>query len=106
MILRKFGKLLLGKATPFHIMTGTLLGALLGFGPGFGQGPGMVVLLVALLVLVNANLLLAAITGLVASALAWALLPVSFQLGRLLLDGPTQAIFKALTKKERAGETG
>lgn len=94
--LRKIGAILRGKATPFQLFTGCLLGALIGFMPGFGHAPGLVVTLSLLLVLLNANLLLAALVGLAAKLLSLALLPVSFALGRLLLDGPTGGLFAAL----------
>ncbi len=94
MITRKIGKIVCGSATPAQLMLACVLGAMLGFMPGFWQAAGVIVLLTILLVLLNANLMLAAVVGLLAKAASVALLPVSFMAGRVLLDGPTQPIFK------------
>ncbi|TVQ31282.1 MAG: DUF2062 domain-containing protein, partial [Phycisphaeraceae bacterium] len=96
MITRKIGKLFRGKATPFQIVMACLLGSLIGFIPGFMQGPGLTIFLLLLLVILNANLVAAALVGLVAKLASLALLPVSFAVGRVLLDGPAQPLFKAL----------
>jgi uncharacterized protein (TIGR03546 family) len=95
-LLRKIGNLLRGNATPFQIIAGCLLGAWLGFMPGFAQAPGLVIVLSLVLVLLNANLFLAAIVGLSARAASLLLMPVSFQAGRVLLDGPTEGLFRQL----------
>ncbi len=86
--IRKLGKLLRGGASRLQIVTAALLGSLIGFSPGFGQAPGWQVLLIALLVLLNVNLFVAGISLLVASLLYLLLLPVLFQLGIFLLEGP------------------
>lgn len=96
MITRKISKLIRGNTTPMQIMLATILGSMLGFVPGFAQGAGLVVLLVILLVILNANLFVATMTGLAAKAISLALLPVTFLVGRVLLDGPTQPLFKAM----------
>ncbi len=88
MIIRKVAKLLRGKATPAQIILASVLGSMLGFIPGFGRGPGLVVSIVLLLVILNANLFIAAIATFVAKALSVVLMPISFVLGRALLDGP------------------
>jgi len=94
--LRKIGNLLRGKATPFQIITGCVLGAMLGFMPRFALAPGLVVALTLALILINANLLLAGLVGLGAKLISLLLLPVSYQVGRALLDGPTEGLFRAL----------
>jgi len=96
MITRKIGKLLRGDATPAQMMLACVLGAILGFVPGFGQAPGLMVILILALVIFNANLPLAAVAGAVAELVSLILLPVSFALGRVLLDGPTQPLFKTM----------
>lgn len=96
MIIRKVAKLLRGKATPAQIILASVLGSMLGFIPGFGRGPGLVVVLVLLLVILNANLFIATIAAFVGKALSVVLMPISFILGRALLDGPTQGGFKAM----------
>lgn len=95
-LLRKIGALLRGKVTPFQIIAGCVLGAALGFMPGFSQAPGLIATLTFALVIINGNLLLAGLVGFAAKLLSLVLLPVSFQLGRFLLDGPTEGLFKAL----------
>lgn len=96
MFLRKIGKFLRGKATPFHIISATLLGALLGSLPGFGQGPLLLLLLAFLLIVLNANLFLAALTGLLVKVVYLILLPVYFGLGVLLLEGPLGGLVAVL----------
>ena len=82
------------------MMLACVLGAILGFAPGFGQAPGLMVILMLALIIFNANLPLAAVAGAIAELASLILLPVSFALGRLLLDGPTQPVFKAMINAE------
>ncbi|MHC4549983.1 MAG: hypothetical protein ACYTEZ_14520 [Planctomycetota bacterium] len=96
MLFRKFGKLLLGKATPFHLVASCLAGAWLAFAPAFAEAPALWIVLVALICLLPVNLGLAAVTALVAYPLSLVLMPVSFTVGRILLDGPTRPLFAAL----------
>lgn len=96
LITRKIGAILRGKATPFQLAAGCVLGALLGFLPGFTTAPGLTAALALLLVLLNANLFLAAVVGATAKLLSLALLPVSFALGRVLLEGPTEPLFRVI----------
>ncbi|WP_221030393.1 hypothetical protein [Actomonas aquatica] len=96
LITRKIGAILRGKATPFQLIAGCVLGAMLGFLPGFGTAPGLTVLLALTLVLLNANLFLAAVVGALAKLLSLALLPLSFHLGRFLIDGPLEGLFRAI----------
>jgi uncharacterized protein (TIGR03546 family) len=93
MITRTFGRILRGTATPFQLFMACLLGVWLGFMPGFGSAPGLTLMIILTLIILNANLLLATLVGLGAKLLSLALLPVSFALGRWLLDGPTQGLF-------------
>lgn len=96
MIHRKFGKLLLGKATPFQVIAACVLGGILGFLPGIAQAPGSVLILLALLAVLNANLLLAATTTIGAKLLSFALLPVAHAVGVFLLEGPTEGLFRVI----------
>ncbi|MDA1274931.1 MAG: hypothetical protein O2960_12925 [Verrucomicrobia bacterium] len=91
MIIRKLAKILRGDSTPFQLFAACLLGSTLGFLPGFAQAPGLILTFAALLILLNANLALAGIVGVLAKLVSLALTPVAFGLGRFLLDGPTQA---------------
>lgn len=94
LITRKIGKVILGGATPAQLMIASVLGGMLGFMPGLWQAAGAIALLTVLLVLLNANLVLAGVTGLVAKAVSIPLLPVTFMVGRALLDGPLQPVFR------------
>jgi uncharacterized protein (TIGR03546 family) len=95
-LLRKIARLLRGKVTPFQIIAGCLLGTMLGFMPGWAHAPGLIAALSLGLILINANLLLAGLVGLAARLLALLLLPVTFQVGHFLLDGPARGFFKLL----------
>ncbi len=95
-ITRKIGSLVRGKATPFQIYAACVLGSLLGFLPGFAQAPGLVVLWTFLLLILNANLFLAGLVFLLGKLVFLLSLPVLFAIGRILLEGPTQGLFKAL----------
>ncbi|MEX0332296.1 MAG: hypothetical protein AB3N64_12825 [Puniceicoccaceae bacterium] len=86
MIIRKLGKFLRGKATPFQIISATVLGGLLGSLPGFGQGPLLLALLLFLLIILNANLFLGGLTLILVKLLSLALLPLYFNLGVSLLE--------------------
>lgn len=96
MITRKIGRILRGNATPFQIISACVLGSLIAFVPGFQQAPGLLILWIALLVLLNANLFLAGLVGIAAKLLALLITPVSFAVGRLLLEGPTRGLFASL----------
>jgi uncharacterized protein (TIGR03546 family) len=96
MITRTVGRILRGKATPFQLFTACVLGAMLGFMPGFVQAPGLMIVVMLALVILNANLALAAIVAGLAKLLSLLILPFTFWVGELLLDGPTQGLFRAL----------
>jgi len=96
MITRKLGRILRGNATPFQIVAACVLGSLLGFAPPLFQAPALYMLLVAALLLVNANLGVALLVGGVTRLVALLALPVSFGLGRFLLDGPTTVLAETL----------
>lgn len=98
-ITRKLGGVLRGEATPFQLLSASILGGLIGFIPIVGPDLLARLLLLAtfgaLLAILNANLFLAGLVALGTKLLAMAILPVVYGAGRLLLDGPTQPIFKA-----------
>jgi uncharacterized protein (TIGR03546 family) len=94
MITRKIGKFLRGKATPFQIISASVLGALIGFVPGFMHAPALVIGLLVVLLVLNANLGIAAIVTVLAKLLALVVQPISFQVGRVLIDGPTEPLFR------------
>ncbi|MEX0654149.1 MAG: hypothetical protein WD151_08505 [Phycisphaeraceae bacterium] len=95
-MLRKLLKLVRGQITGFQVMVACMVGAALGFMPGLAQAPGLIVVLTLLLIVLNTPLVLAGVTGGVASLASLVLMPISYHLGRLLLDGPTQPLFKSL----------
>jgi uncharacterized protein (TIGR03546 family) len=101
MLTRSIGSILRGKATPLQLIMASVLGALLGFIPGYARGevflhaPGLVLSLLILLIILNANLALAVLTGALAKLVSLLLMPVSFQVGQFLLDGPTTGLFRS-----------
>ena len=64
LITRKFGSLIRGKATPFQLVSASILGMLIAFTPGFQQAPGLIIFWSLCLLVLNANLFLAGIAGL------------------------------------------
>lgn len=95
-VTRKIGSLIRGRATPFQVYLACALGALLGFIPGFQQAPGLIALWIVCLLILKANLFLAGLVGLLSKAILLLAMPVAFHAGRLLLEGPTEGLFKAL----------
>lgn len=93
-MVRTVAKVLRGKATPFQILMACVLGAMIGFVPSLNAGAGTLVSLLLLLVIINANLALAAMVAGGAKLLSLAIMPVTFQVGRVLLDGPTSGFFR------------
>ncbi|MEM1356189.1 MAG: hypothetical protein AAGH88_15040 [Planctomycetota bacterium] len=96
LLVRKIGKTLRGGAKPYQVFTATILGAMIGFAPPFQHGPLWIIALVLLLAVVNANLFIATFTAGFAKLLSYLLIPVSFELGVLLVDGPLQGVYTAL----------
>jgi uncharacterized protein (TIGR03546 family) len=96
MLIRKFGSILRGRATPLQIFLGGLLGGLLAFQPGWYEAPGLLAALVALLLVTNATLGLALLVAGLGHLLALALMPITFEVGRVLIDGPTSSLFQSL----------
>jgi uncharacterized protein (TIGR03546 family) len=96
MITRTVGRILRGTATPFQLFTACVLGAMLGFIPGFTQAPGLMIAVTLLLIILNANLFLGAIVAGLTKLLSLLILPITFQVGQLLLDGPTRGLFEPL----------
>jgi uncharacterized protein (TIGR03546 family) len=93
---RKIGKLVRGNTTPFQIYAAGLLGAMIGFTPGFDHAPGLILFWLFLLLILNANLFLAGLVGLLSKLVFLVTVPVAFGIGRLLLEGPTKGLFETL----------
>ena len=96
MLTRRIGKLLRGRATPFQIVAACLLGSWIAFVPSFAVAPGLLLAWLTLLLVLNANLGLALLVGIPARLAALAVMPASFQVGRVLIDGPAQPLFSGL----------
>ena len=77
-------------------MSASILAAMIGFIPEFTTAPGLFLFWLFLLVILNANLLIAAVVGSLAKLFSLILMPISFSIGQLLLDGPTEGLFKTL----------
>ncbi len=96
MLLRSIGKTIRGKATPFQVILACVLGSMIGFVPGWSQGGGLLVVLLLALIVMNASLVVAGLVAAGAKILSLVLTPVSFLVGRALLDGPTQPLFASI----------
>jgi hypothetical protein len=62
---RKIGNLVRGNTTPFQLYAAAMLGAFLGFTPGFDHAPGLILLWAFLLLILNANMFLSGLVGLI-----------------------------------------
>jgi uncharacterized protein (TIGR03546 family) len=93
MITRRIGRILRGKATPFHLISATVLAGLYAFHPGWAQSPLLSILLPLLVIIINANLIVFAFAFILAQVLHWILLPLQFQIGLWLIEGPLQGFF-------------
>lgn len=93
---RNIGQLFRGKTTPFQLYSACFLGAAIGFIPDFPLAPGLSLFWLIFLLILNANLYLAGIIGLLAKAVSIVAMPLSFHLGKILLEGPTEGLFKTL----------
>ncbi len=96
MAYKQIAKILRGKATPLQITFACILGAMLGFVIGLPGALGITFALIALLVVLNANLMLAGLALAGGKLAALILMPMSFQAGRVLLDGPTTGLFRSI----------
>jgi uncharacterized protein (TIGR03546 family) len=101
MLTRSIGKILRGKATTVQLALACILGGAIGFLPGYADGavflhaPGLLITLFIAAVILNANLPLVAMVAGLSKLVSLAIMPVSFALGRFLLDGPTQPLLQA-----------
>jgi len=103
---RKIGTVLRGKATPLQVMLAAVFGSMLGFVPGFFlpgdlgggflQAPGLILALLCAVLVLNANLGVFGLVTLVAKLTSFALLPVSYAIGRFLLEGPLEGLYRSL----------
>ncbi len=106
MVVRKITKFLRGKATRGQVLTASVLAGMLGFVPGFFlpsdlgggflQAPGLILSLFFLALVCNANFGVFAIVTVVAKLASFALLPVTFAIGRWMIDGPMRGVVQSL----------
>ncbi len=96
MITRSIGGILRGNCTAVQLFLACVLGGMAGFIPGFSEAPGIIVFLALLLLVLNANLGIATLTALMAKIISVPLIPITFKAGELLLDGPTQGLFRTM----------
>jgi len=96
MLHKKVSKFILGSSSTSQIILACILGGMLGFMPGLSQSAGSIAVLSILLLVFNCNLGLAALVSLASKFLSLLLMPATFALGHLLLDGPAQGLFVAL----------
>ncbi|MCA8957509.1 MAG: hypothetical protein KDC87_15655 [Planctomycetes bacterium] len=106
MLIRKVTGLLRGKVSSTQVFVAGLLGTMLGFVPGFAlpgdlgggfsQSPGLILGLLFLVLVLNCNLALFGLSLMLAKLLSLAIMPVSFAIGRALLDGPTSGLFATM----------
>ena len=104
MLSRHIGAMLRGEATTAQVYGAAILGAMLGFIPGFSNGAGLMVLLIAALVILNVSVPFALLVFALAKLVSLLILPVSFALGRGIVDGPLQPLFRCRNRKRNLGE--
>ncbi|MDG2148845.1 MAG: hypothetical protein P8N09_04900 [Planctomycetota bacterium] len=95
-MIRNVVALLRGKATPLQVFLAGLLGGLIGFVPSFSTSGGLLVGYVLLLLVLNANVGLCLLVAAGAKVLSLLAMPLSFSLGRVLLEGPASGLFETL----------
>ena len=95
MVVRNIAGILRGKATPTQVFLAGLLGGLLGFVPSARTSPGLLVTWVLLLLVLNANIGICLFVAAGAKLLSLVAMPLTFEVGRWLLDGPTRGLFEA-----------
>ncbi|MCB9870774.1 MAG: hypothetical protein H6837_13030 [Planctomycetes bacterium] len=106
MLIRKVTGLLRGKVSSTQVFVAGLLRTMLGFVPGFAlpgdlgggfsQSPGLILGLLFLVLVLNCNLALFGLSLMLAKLLSLAIMPVSFAIGRALLDSPTSGLFATM----------
>ena len=92
---REWLEILRGSAHPVQIVLACLMGSLLAFVPDpWGAGVGLTLAHLGLLLVLNASLPLAFFAWAPLKLVAMASMPLSFDLGRTLVDGPAHGLVK------------
>lgn len=94
--IRDAGEFFRGDATPFQLLSATILSGIISFLPGFSQCPGLLVAAVLLFLILNTNFFIAGFVALGGKLLSLVLLPLSFSLGHALIDGRASPLFTRL----------
>ena len=87
--------LIFSPSTPAQLLLVSLLGFIFGFIPGLSYAPLLFILTIFLVLILRVNIGLFVVIAFLAKVLSFPLEYISFTLGRWLLDGFTQPIFKA-----------
>lgn len=96
LVIRKFGSLLRGKATPFQIYSACLIGSIVGFLPNKSQCLGLYLLFFGIVLILNANLFITAFSIPILKLLSYLLVPASVSIGHALLNGFVGDLLKPL----------
>lgn len=94
--IRDFGEFLRGDATPFQLLSATILAGILSFLPGFTHCPGLFIAAALLFLILNTNFFVAGFVAAGGKLLGLLLQPVSFELGRQLIDERAIPLFTRL----------
>ncbi|ASG68112.1 hypothetical protein CDV26_06670 [Francisella halioticida] len=95
-IFDKMKSTIFSKITPFQLILTSLFAFVFGFIPGISYSPLLFVGVLFLVIILRINIGVFVFILIIAKALSFVLEAVSFSLGRFLLDGFTQPIFKTL----------
>ncbi|WP_212789166.1 TIGR03546 family protein [Francisella halioticida] len=95
-IFDKMKSTIFSKITPFQLILTSLFAFVFGFIPGISYSPLLFVGVLFLVIILRINIGVFVFISIIAKALSFVLEAVSFSLGRFLLDGFTQPIFKTL----------
>jgi len=93
---RDVAKFFRGDATPFQLFATTILAGILSFLPGFREAPGLMLGAFLLFLILNTNFFVAGLVALAGKLLGLLLQPVSFSLGRFLIDDAATPLFTRL----------
>ena len=94
-IFNKLMSIIFSKTTPFQLMLVSVFGFVFGFLPGFSYSPLLFVLVLFLVLILRVNIGVFILISLIAKIISYPLEFISFGLGKFLLGGFLQPIFKA-----------
>lgn len=96
MQLRKLGSILLGDATSAQLFLSALLGFVIGFIPSFSHAPLLMCVAIFLVLILRVNIVYVVILTALSKLISFALIPATFWVGTILLEGFLQPLFKWL----------